>query len=136
MGVAAGILGIVAAALGFFATFLFGTVGGIVAGVFAVLAIVLGILKKKKEGKGGIAGTVIGAVALVLTISLTAFWSGAFKEMHKKAVQYKPDGLWAKVTEKTDGGMMGIIKQLPTDEASINALLQEMEELNKLGETK
>ncbi len=136
MGVAAVILGIVAAALGFFATFLFGTVGGIVAGVFAVLAIVLGILKKKKEGKGGIAGIVIGAVALVLTISLTAFWSGAFKEMHKKAVQYKPDGLWAKVTEKTDGGMMGIIKQLPTDEVSINALLQEMEELNKLGETK
>ncbi len=136
MGVAAVILGIVAAALGFFATFLFGTVGGIVAGVFAVLAIVLGILKKKKEGKGGIAGIVIGAVALVLTISLTAFWSGAFKEMHKKAVQYKPDGLWAKVTEKTDGGMMGIIRQLPTDEASINALLQEMEELNKLGETK
>ena len=48
MGVAAVILSIVAAALGFFATFLFGTVGGIVAGVFAVLAIVLGILKRKK----------------------------------------------------------------------------------------
>ena len=136
MGVAAVILSIVAAALGFFATFLFGTVGGIVAGVFAVLAIVLGILKRKKDGKGGIAGIVIGAVALVLTISLTAFWSGAFKEMHNKAMQYKPDGLWAKVTEKTDGGMMGIIKQLPTDEASINALLQEMEELTKLGEKK
>ena len=132
MGILAVILGLLAVACSFLVTALFGTTGGIIAGVLAVVAIVLGILKRKKDGKGGIPAIVIGALAVILAFSMTSMWSNAFKELHQKAVEFKPDGLWAQVSENTDGGMMGIISQLPTDEASLNAFVEEMNELNKL----
>ena len=44
--------------------------------------------------------------------------------------------LWAQVSEKTDGGLMGLISGMPTDEASIKQLVDEMNELNKALETK
>jgi len=135
MGIAAVILGIIAIGLAFFATALFGITGGIIAGVLAAVAIILGILKKKKEGKGGIAGIVIGVLAVIMAFAMTNTWSAAFRELHDKAVQYKPDGLWAQVSENTNGGLMGIVSQLPRDEASLNAFMEEMEELNKIVES-
>ena len=134
MGILAVILGLLAVACSFLVTALFGTTGGIIAGVLAVVAIVLGILKRKKEGKGGIPAIVIGALAVILAFSMTSMWSNAFKELHQKAVELKPDGLWAQASENTNGGLMGIISQLPTDEASLNAFVEEMNELNKLTE--
>ena len=134
MGILAVILGVLAVACSFLVTALFGTTGGIIAGVLAVVAIVLGILKRKKEGKGGIPAIVIGALAVILAFSMTSMWSNAFKELHQKAVELKPDGLWAQASENTNGGLMGIISQLPTDEASLNAFVEEMNELNKLTE--
>lgn len=52
----------------------------------------------------------------------------------KRALELKPDGLWAQVSEDTGNGLMGIIKKLPADEAAMNALVDEMNELNKLTE--
>ena len=134
MGILAVILGVLAVACSFLVTALFGTTGGIIAGVLAVVAIVLGILKRKKDGKGGIPAIVIGALAVILAFSMTSMWSNAFKELHQKAVELKPDGLWAQASENTNGGLMGIISQLPTDEASLNTFVEEMNELNKLTE--
>ena len=134
MGILAVILGLLAVACSFLVTALFGTTGGIIAGVLAAVAIVLGILKRKKDGKGGIPAIVIGALAVILAFSMTSMWSNAFKELHQKAVELKPDGLWAQASENTNGGLMGIISQLPTDEASLNAFVEEMNELNKLTE--
>ena len=134
MGILAVILGLLAVVCSFFVTALFGTTGGIIAGVLAAVAIILGILKRKKDGKGGIPAIVIGALAVILAFSMTSMWSNAFKELHQKAVELKPDGLWAQASENTNGGLMGIISQLPTDEASLNAFVEEMNELNKLTE--
>ena len=134
MGILAVILGLLAVACSFLVTALFGTTGGIIAGVLAAVAIILGILKRKKDGKGGIPAIVIGALAVILAFSMTSMWSNAFKELHQKAVELKPDGLWAQASENTNGGLMGIISQLPTDEASLNAFVEEMNELNKLTE--
>ena len=134
MGILAVILGLLAVACSFLVTALFGTTGGIIAGVLAAVAIVLGILKRKKDGKGGIPAIVIGVLAVILAFSMTSMWSNAFKELHQKAVELKPDGLWAQASENTNGGLMGIISQLPTDEASLNAFVEEMNELNKLTE--
>ncbi len=133
MGILAVILGILAVVCAAFATFLFGTVGGLIAGVLGAGAVVLGILKRKKDGKGGIGGVVIGVLSIVLALSLTGTWSRAFTELREKALANKPDSLWAQAAEDTSGGMMGIIKNLPQDEASMNALIEEMNELNKLG---
>lgn len=134
MGILAVILGILAVLCGIFATLLFGTKGLIIAAVVAVVAIVLGILKRKKDGKGGIAGIVIGVLSIIIAFSVNNLWSGMFKELHNKAVEYKPDGLWAQVSENTNDGFVGLLNNLPTDEASLNALIEEMNELNKLTE--
>ena len=132
MGILAVILGILAVVCAALATFLFGTAGGILAAVLGAAAIVLGILKRKKDGKGGIGAIVIGALSIILALMLAGTWSNAFTELHKKALEYKPDGLWAQATEVTGGGIMGIINHLPKDEASLNALVEEMNELNAI----
>lgn len=134
MGILGVILGIAAVVCALLGTFLFGTTGAIIAAVLAAAAIVLALLKRKKDGKGGIAAIAIAVVAVILAFSMSSTWSNAFKELHKKAVEYKPDSLWAQVSEDTNNGLMGIIKNLPTDEATMNALVDEMNELNKLTE--
>ena len=54
MGIGGVILGIVAIGCAFLAAFLFGTTGGIIAGVLGAAAVVLGFLKRKKDKKGGV----------------------------------------------------------------------------------
>ncbi len=136
MGVLAVILSLLAVACAVIATMLFGTTGGIVAGVLAVVAIALGIYKRVKDKKGGIAAVVIGVIAVILAVSMTNVTTTMFKTLHEKAVEYKPEGLWAQVSGNTTGGFMGIVKNLPQDEATLNALVDEMNELNKIVETK
>lgn len=130
MGVLGVILGILAIVCAFIATFLFGTTGAIIAAVLAAAAIVLAVLKRKKDGKGGIAAIVIGTLAIILAFSMSSTWSKVFTELHTKAVKVKPDGLWAQVSEDASSGLVGIINKLPTDEASLNTLVEEMNELN------
>ena len=62
MGIAAVILGLLGILLALLATFLFGTVGGVIAGALGVLAIVLGFLKRRRDQKGGIPAIVIGTL--------------------------------------------------------------------------
>ena len=130
MGIIAVILGILAVACAALATFLFGTTGGIVAGVIGGCALLLAVLKRIKTGKGGKAAIVISALAIYMAFSLTSTWSAAFTNLHNKALEYRPDGLWAQVTENTDGGLRGIMGNLPNDEATLNALVEEMNDLN------
>ncbi len=131
MGIGGVILGILAIGCAFLATFLFGTTGGIIAGVLGAAAVVLGILKRKKDKKGGIAAMIIGAVAIVMAIVMVGAVSNMFSQLHAKALEYKPDGLWAKA-DNYNGGVWGLINNLPRDEATLNALLDEMNELNSM----
>ena len=136
MGILAVIIAVLAVACALLATFLFGGTGAVVAAVVAAAAIILGFLKRKKDGKGGITAIVIGVLAIVLAFAMSGTWSNAFKELHDKAVDFKPDGIWAQASEDYNNGIMGIIKNLPTDEASLNKVVEEMNELNKLNEAK
>ena len=131
MGILGVILGILALACAIFATFLFGTAGAIVTSVLAAGAILLGVFKRMKEKKGGIAAIVIGVLAVVLLFAMTSLWSSMFKELHNKAVELKPEGLWAQASEEVNGGLVGILRRLPQDEATMNQLMEEMNELNK-----
>ena len=131
MGILAVVLGLLAIVCALLGTFLFGTTGAIIAAVLAVVAIALAFLKRKKDGKGGIAGIVIAVLAVILAFSLSSVWTRMFTELHNKALEVKPDGLWAQASENTDKGLMGIISNMPKDEASMNALVEEMNELNK-----
>ena len=136
MGILAVILAILAVLCALLATFLFGSSGAIVAAILAVAAIALAVFKRIKTKKGGIAGIVIGVLAIILAFSMNSTWSAAFKSMHEKALELKPEGLWAQASEDTSNGLMGIINKLPQDEASMNALIEEMNELNKIVEKK
>ena len=136
MGILAVVLGILAVLCALLATFLFGSSGAVVAAILAVAAIALAVFKRVKTKKGGIAGIVIGGLAIIQAFSMTSTWSAAFKSMHEKALELKPDGLWAQASEDTSNGLMGIINKLPQDEASMNALIEEMNELNKIVEKK
>ena len=136
MGILAVILAIVAVLCALMATLLFGTTGGIITAVVAVVAIALAVFKRIKTKKGGISAIVISVIAVILAIAMTNATATMFKTLHEKAVEFKPDGLWAQVSENYNSGMMGIIKNLPKDEASMNALVDEMNELNKIVENK
>lgn len=136
MGILAVILAILAVLCALLATFLFGSSGAIVAAILAVAAIALAVFKRIKTKKGGIAGIVIGVLAIILAFTMNSTWSAAFKSMHEKALELKPEGLWAQASEDTSNGLMGIINKLPQDEASMNALIEEMNELNKIVEKK
>lgn len=92
----------------------------------------LGILKRRKDKKGGIAAIVIAVLAVVLAFAMTGFWSNMYKTTHDKAVELMPDSMWAQASEDTNHGIMGIISKLPTDEASLNKLVDELNQLNKM----
>lgn len=134
MGILAVILGILALLCAVLGTMLFGTMGCIISVVLAAAAIVLAILNRNRKQKGGIGTIVVSAIALITAFTMNGMWSSGFKAAHEKAVTLKPDGLWAQVSEDTSGGLMGIIQRLPKDEASLNALNEELDELNRLEE--
>ena len=136
MGVFAVILSILAVLCAVLAPFLFGTTGAIIAAAVAVVAVILAFLKRRKDGKGGIVAMVIAVLAVVIGFSMTSMVSDMFKTLHTKAVELMPDGLWASVSEDTEHGFMGLLKNMPTDEATLNKLVDEMNELNKMTETK
>lgn len=132
MGILSVVLAILAVVCAFLATMLFGTTGGVITLIVAAVAIALALFKRVKTKKGGIAGIAISVLAVVLAFSMASAWSNMYKELHNKAVELKPDGLWAQASVDTNNGLMGIIKNLPQDEASLNALVEEMSELSKL----
>ena len=132
MGILGVILGIVAVACAVLATALFGTTGCIITVVVAVVAALLGVLKRKKDRKGGIAAIVIAVLAILMAFGLTNTWANVYKTVHDKAVELMPDGLWAQASEDNKHGLMGIISKLPTDDASLNKLVEEMNALNKM----
>ena len=132
MGILSGILAILAVVCAFLATMLFGTTGGVITLIVAAVAIALALFKRVKTKKGGIAGIAISVLAVVLAFSMTSAWSNMYKELHNKAVELKPDGLWAQASEDTKNGLVSIIKKLPRDEASVKALVEELNELDKI----
>ena len=74
----------------------------------------------------------LAALAVVLAFAMTGFWSNMYKTTHDKAVELMPDSMWAQASEDTNHGIMGIISKLPTDEASLNKLVDELNQLNKM----
>ena len=135
MGILAVLLGLVAIVCALFGTFLFGTTGAIIAGVLAIMAIVLAVVKRSTSGKGGIFAIVASVLAVILAISMNGFVSELFVNMHKKAAELKPDGLWAQISMETNGGLIGVAKSLPQDEATLNQLVDEMNQLSQMNET-
>ena len=135
MGILAVLLAIIALLCGLLATLMFGTTGFIITLVLALAAIALGILKRVKAKKGGIPAIVIAVIAILIGFGVSNLWSSIFHTLHDRAVEYMPDSLWAQASEDYSHGLMGIVNNLPTDEASINQIVDEMTRLSKIQET-
>lgn len=128
-------LSILAVVCALIATFLFGTTGAVIASVLGAAAIVLGVIMRIRTGtkKTGIA-IVFGVLAIVLAVSVSARLSDAFTTLRNKALEYKPDGIWAQVSTDTTHGVMGIISHFPKTEDAMNAMVAEIDELTRIGE--
>ena len=115
-----GILGVVLAILGlvvaFFGPILFGDIAAIIAIALGVLAGVLGILKRKKDGKGGIAAIVIGILAIILAVTMMTSTQNLMKGLKDEMV--KASGDKYKIARKyaseadTNSGIFGLITSM------------------------
>lgn len=116
MGILAVILAILAVVAAFFAPLLFGTVGGVVAIVLGVGAAVLGYLKRKKDGKGGIGTIVIGVLAIVLSITMISATNSLVVKLKDEMIKSTGDKYLVarKYAEKADTGtgFMGFINSM------------------------
>ena len=126
LGVVLGIFGILAALL---LTLTTGIVGGGIAIILGLIAVLLG-LKARKLGGKGIGAIIVGAIAVILAISMTVSSISAMKAMKTEAAEKNLE--IAKYIDKPYLGLMGVIMSLPKDEATLNELV---EQLNSLSET-
>ncbi|MBR6119397.1 MAG: hypothetical protein IKQ04_03650 [Oscillospiraceae bacterium] len=128
LGVVLGFLGIAAAILLTFAT---GVIGGGIAVLLGVIGLILGIKTRKKGGKG-MGAIVVGVLCVIIAVILTFTTIAGMAGLRDKAKELKPDSIFAKYAESPYLGAIGIILNMPQDEASMEALQQELQQLQEL----
>ena len=118
LGIILGILGIIAA---LFLCLLTGVIGGAIAGILGLAAVLTGMAARK--GGKGIGAIVAGALAIILAVVLTVGSVRTFEQIQKEASQYAEEApLVVKCLDKPYLGMIGMIINLPKDEASVQEL--------------
>ena len=129
------VLGIVLGILGILIAFLLTLIAGVVAGGLALLlgiaAILIGVSSKKKGGKG-IGAIVMGGLAVVLAISMTLTSVNGLKAVSAEAEKVKPGSLVARYCDNPYFGLIGIASKIPQDEAGLQELMNELDELQAL----
>ena len=112
LGIVLGILGIAAALI---LCLLAGWIGGAVALVFGVIALLLGIFAVKGGKKGGGIGSIVcGVLAIVLAIVMTFTTIGALTEM-KKFATAEETPLMAKYLDNPNLGFLGVVLNIGND---------------------
>ena len=124
LGVILGLLGIAAAVL---LAFLTGVIGGGIALLFGVIALILGF--KSRKGGRGVPAIVAGLLAIVLAAVMTFTGVATVQTLRDKAIASKPDSLVAKYADKPYLGVLGIVINMPKDEGSIEELTAELDTL-------
>lgn len=124
LGIVLGIFGVLIA---LFLTFLTGAIGGCVALLLGVLAFALGLSAKKKGGMG-VGAMIFGVIAVVMAIVMTVSSIGIFTTIRNEAEKTKPGSLIAKSASNPYLGVVGLIINMPKDEASIEELMNEINE--------
>ena len=125
LAVILGILGILAALL---LCLLTGVIGGAIAGVLGLGALLIGILGKKGGGKG-VGGIITGALAILLAVILTVTSIASLKLMKEKAVEAGTAPLIEKYFDDPTMGLLGVALKIPMDEGGLQELTQELETL-------
>ncbi|MBR4458910.1 MAG: hypothetical protein IKS31_08125 [Clostridia bacterium] len=103
LGIVLGILGILTAIL---LSLLFGVITGAIAAVLGIIAVLLGI-GARKSGRG-VGAIVIGAIAILLAVSMTFVSVRTMNELHDKALENERAPLFAECFENPYTGLFGI----------------------------
>lgn len=110
-------------------TILFGIAGGCVTALFAILAIVFAVKKKKSEEGGGTGSIVISIISLVLGISITMIFigvSGVVKEQAKKV----DSPIVEKYADDLKFGVLGFAIAASNDGVDVNELADEFKRVS------
>ncbi len=124
LGIVLGIFGILIALL---LTFLTGAIGGGIAFILGIAAFLVGLSTKRNGGKG-VGAMVIGVVAVLMAAFMTISSIGIFSTIRNEAEKTKPGSLLAKSASNPYMGVVGLIMNMPKDEASIEELMNEINE--------
>ena len=121
LGVILGLLGIAAAVL---LAFITGVIGGGLAAILGLAALLLGIQALK--GGRGIPAMLAGIVAIALAVIMTYSAIASVNLIKEKALQNEATPLVAKYADKPYLGVLGIIMNMPKDEGSIQELVDQI----------
>ena len=127
LGVVLGILGILCA---LFLCMLGGIIGGAIALIFGVLAVLLGLSARKNGGRG-IAAVIAGALAIILAVVMTVSTVSLFTQMKEEVSKYADEApLVVKCLDNPSLGFVGMIMKLPNDEGTANELIEQFNLIN------
>ncbi len=126
VGIILALLGIVIALL---TPFFVGVIGGGLAALLGIIAILLGIGARK--GGRGLGAIILGVLAVILAIALTAFNVNLFKEMQKQAKEAGTAPLVEQYCENPYFGLFGVLSKIPSDEADAKEFMDQLNSLTK-----
>ncbi|MBR6377344.1 MAG: hypothetical protein IKS05_06235 [Oscillospiraceae bacterium] len=125
LGIVLGLMGI---GIALTLTILTGVVGGGVALLLGLAALILGV--KASKGGARIGSILVGVVAMLLAAVMTVTSVGAVSLLRDTALKNNPDSLVAKYTDKPYMGFLGMaINVSKSDEDSVEALMAEFQAL-------
>ncbi len=129
-GIILGILGIL---LGLMLPLLFGLIGGGIGLLLGVGALLLGIFAANSGKKT--AAIILGALAILISIFLCLASVGIMKQLKIKAEESGVAPTFSQYATNPYMGLFGILSGMPQDEANMNKIMDEFNQLNKLSDS-
>ena len=121
------VLGLLGCAIALLLTILTGAIGGGIAALLGIIALILGI-KARKSGRG-IGAIITGVLAIVLAVFLTLGTIGSFITLKEKADELGTVPLISKYMDKPYLGIVGMALSIPSDEGTLQQFTDEMNEV-------
>ena len=124
------VLGILGILIALFATLPTGVVGGIIACLLGLAALLIGIVGKKNGGKG-IGGIIVGVLAIILAVVMTVSSIAAMKLLKEEVTKYADEApLVLKSMDNPSLGLLGMFLHLPKDEGTFQELMDQYNFIN------
>ena len=126
VGLILGLLGIAAALL---LVMLTGVIGAAIAGALGLIALILGI-GARKTGKG-LGAIITGVLAILLAVGLFAGTTKMMTMLKDEAVKTGKAPMVEKFMDKPYLGFLGMIMNMPTNEADVDELVRQIKSLTE-----
>ncbi len=130
LGIVLGILGLL---IGIITPLVFGLIGGGIGLVLGIIAVLLGIFAANNGKKT--AAIIIGALAILASVFMSITSVNIMKELKVKAAESGIAPTIAEFATNPYMGLIGVVTSMPQDEASLNKVMEEFNQLNNLADT-